>query len=147
MAILVDTNILLRSVQTHHSHYPIVEHAFSVLRANNESLHVAVQNFVEFWAVASRPAGSENGLGMPPETVARELAVLKDLFALLPEPASVFQDWEQLVTAYRVSGKNTHDARLVAVMKAHGIGTILTFNVQDFARYKEITALHPETLA
>ena len=86
-----------------------------MLRANNESLHVAVQNFVEFWAVASRPAGSENGLGMPPETVARELAVLKDLFALLPEPASVFQDWEQLVTAYRVSGKNTHDARLVAV--------------------------------
>jgi predicted nucleic acid-binding protein len=76
-----------------------------------------------------------------------ELAVLKDLFALLPEPASVFQDWEQLVTTYRVSGKNTHDARLVAVMKAHGIGTILTFNVQDFARYREITVLHPETLA
>jgi hypothetical protein len=31
-------------------------------------------------------------------------------------------------------------------MKAHGIGKILTFNVQDFARYKEIEALHPETV-
>jgi predicted nucleic acid-binding protein len=147
MAILVDTNILLRSVQPHHPHYPIVERAFSVLRSNNESLHVAVQNLVEFWAVASRPAGSQNGLGMTPQKVAKELAVLKDLFTLLSEPVSIFQDWEQFVTSYRVSGRNTHDARLVAVMKAHSIGTILTFNVQDFARYKDIAALHPETLA
>jgi hypothetical protein len=28
-------------------------------------------------------------------------------------------------------------------MKAHGIGRILTFNVQDFARFAEIEALHP----
>src|SRR6266568_2194013 len=145
MAILVDTNILLRSVQTHHPHFPIVERAFSVLRANNEILNVAVQNFIEFWAVATRPTGSENGLGMTTDTVNQELDLLKELFPLLPEPVSVFEDWERLVTSYRVSG--THDARLVAVMKAHGIGTILTFNVQDFVRYDGITALHPETLS
>lgn len=48
MAILIDTNILLRSVQTHHPHYAIVEGAFSVLRANNETLNATVQNFIEF---------------------------------------------------------------------------------------------------
>ncbi len=42
---------------------------------------------------------------------------------------------------YRVSGKNAHDARLVAVMKPHGITRILTFNAADFARYPAVTAM------
>ena len=143
MAILVDTNILLRSVQPHHPHYSMVETAFSILRAGNERLNVSVQNLIEFWAVATRPVESENGLGMTPSAAAEELQVLIDLFLLLSEPVSIFDEWQRLVTTYQVSGKSTHDARLVAVMRAHGIGSVLTFNVQHFARYKEIEALHP----
>jgi predicted nucleic acid-binding protein len=146
MAILVDTNILLRSVQTHHPQFASVERAFSVLRAANETLNVTLQNFVEFWAVATRPAGRENGLGMSTETAMQELAVLIDLFPLLPEPRSIFDEWQHLVTTHQVSGKNTHDARLVAAMKANGISRILTLNVQDFARYKDIEVLNPETI-
>ena len=55
----------------------------------------------------------------------------------------MFDEWERLVAMYKVSGKNTHDARRVASMKAHGIAKILTFNDQDFTRYREIAALHP----
>jgi hypothetical protein len=36
MAILIDTNILLRSVQTHHPHYALVERALAALRADKE---------------------------------------------------------------------------------------------------------------
>jgi predicted nucleic acid-binding protein len=146
MALLVDTNILLRSVQTHHPHYAMVERAFAVLRSRDETLNVTVQNFVEFWAVATRPTGSENGLGMTPEDAMKELAVLKDLFPLLPEPSGLFDEWERLVATYRVSGKNTHDARLVAAMNLNGIARILTFNVQDFNRYQDIEALHPQSV-
>jgi predicted nucleic acid-binding protein len=143
MAVLVDTNILL-SLQTHHPHFALVEQAFSVLRNRDEVLCLAVQNLIEFWAVATRPA-SENGLGMTTETATRELAVLKDLFALLPEPDSVFDEWERLVITHHVSGKGTHDARLVAVMKLSKVDRILTFNVADFARYEDVQALHPES--
>jgi predicted nucleic acid-binding protein len=146
MAILVDTNILLRSVQTHHPHYALVEHAFAVLRGRNEILNVAAQNFIEFWAVATRPVGSENGLGMTTDAVTKELSILKDLFPLLPEPDAVFERWEELVTMYRVSGKNTHDAHIVATMRLNGVKEILTFNVADFARYSEISAIYPATL-
>lgn len=72
------------------------------------------------------------------EMVMKELAVLKDLFPLLPESNTLFEEWERLVITYGVSGKTTHDARLVAVMKLNGIGKILTFNVQDFTRYKTL---------
>lgn len=147
MAILVDSNILLRSIQPHHPHFAPVERAFAFLRARQEPLYVAVQNLIEFWAVATRPLGSENGLGMTTEAVARELAAIKDLFPILPEPASIFEQWEHLVTTYRVSGKNTHDARLVAAMKLHGITRILTFNVGDFTRYEGIEAISPQNLS
>jgi predicted nucleic acid-binding protein len=39
-----------------------------------------------------------------------------------------------------------HDARLVATMKTHGVTDLLTFNVEDFARYTGVEARHPETL-
>jgi predicted nucleic acid-binding protein len=146
MAILIDTNILLRSLQPHHPHCAVVERALSALRTRNETLNVTAQNLIEFWAVATRSA-SENGLGVTVEMATRELSVLKRLFSLLPETTPIFEEWERLVTTRRVSGKNTHDARIVAVMNVHGVTRILTFNVQDFARYQDISAVHPETLA
>ena len=87
----------------------------------------------------------ENGLGFTVEQAAEEVNALKRLFVLLPE-APLLQEWERVVTTYRVSGKNTHDARLVAAMIVHRIGSILTFDVQDFARYTEITVVDPKTL-
>lgn len=146
MAVLIDTNILLRLVQPHHPHCAAVERAVSVLRTRNEALNVVAQNLIEFWTVATRPEGSLNGLGMTIDVAMRELAVLKRLFPMLPESQAVYEGWEHLVTTYRVSGKNSHDARLVSAMKVHGIGKILTFNVQDFNRYKDIEVMHPDSL-
>ena len=55
----------------------------------------------------------------------------------------VYSEWKRLVVAYSVMGVQAHDARLVAAMKVYGIERILTFNVQDFLRYKEIEAVRP----
>ena len=146
MNYLIDTNVLLRSVQTHHPQYAAVERSLSVLRTRKESLYVTTQNFVEFWAVATRPPGRENGFGMSLDLATKELTTLVELFPLLPESNRVFEEWRRLVTVYKVSGKSTHDARLVAAMLAAGVLRILTFNVQDFVRYREIEALHPDSI-
>ena len=42
--------------------FSLAERAVSALRTANEVLHVAAQNLIEFWVVATRPEG-ENGLG------------------------------------------------------------------------------------
>ncbi len=70
---------------------------------------------------------------------------LKRLFNLLPE-LSLQSAWEGLVVTHRISGKSTHDARLVAAMIVHRIDSILTFNVQDFIRYNGIAVLDPATI-
>lgn len=145
MAVLLDTNILLRLLQPHHPHCIRAERALNTLRNKNEVLNITAQNLVEFWAAITRPI-DENGLGFTTEQATTEVNTLKKLFVLLPE-MPLLEEWGRLVAAYRVSGKNTHDARLVAAMIVHGVSEILTFNLKDFARYAEIVAVDPKTLA
>jgi predicted nucleic acid-binding protein len=145
MAVLLDTNILLRLAQPHHPSAQVATQTLRALRVRNEVLHITQQNIVEFWAVTTRPIGS-NGLGFSIEQAAAEVETLKRLFALLPE-LPLQNAWERLVVNYGVSGKNTHDARLVAAMVVHGIESILTFNVQDFLRYAEIQVLDVTKIA
>jgi predicted nucleic acid-binding protein len=48
-----------------------------------------------------------------------------------------------LVGTHLVSGKQAHDAHLVAVMLVYAVTDILTFNIADFRRYPGITVLDP----
>jgi predicted nucleic acid-binding protein len=105
---------------------------------------VAAQNLIEFWAAATRPAG-ENGLGMSIEAAMREMTAIKRFFSPLPE-IPLFDEWEQLVAQHSILGRKTHDARLVATMKLQNISHVLTFNVDDFARYQGIVAVDPMTI-
>jgi predicted nucleic acid-binding protein len=51
------------------------------------------------------------------------------------------------VTAHAISGKQVHDARLAAIMEAHGVASILTFNTRDFSRYPGLTATDPAAVS
>jgi predicted nucleic acid-binding protein len=145
MAVLLDTNILIRLMNPQSPQAVIAEGALSALRTSGEELQITSQNLVEFWAVATRPV-AENGLGLSVEQAFKEVSALKSLFVLLPE-IPLQSEWERLVTQYSVSGKGCHDARLVAAMMVHGTLTILTFNMQDFSRYDRITVLDPRAVS
>ena len=143
MSVLIDTNILTRAAQPSHPMHNEALDAVDVLRGRGEELCVVPQNLIEFWAVATRPL-SANGLEMKIAEAQAELGRIKDLFRLLPETPALFSEWESLVVQYGVSGKNTHDARLVAAMNIHGLTQLLTFNVGDFNRYSPaITSVSP----
>ncbi len=59
----------------------------------------------------------------------------------------VFSRWLELVTTHDVKGKQIHDARLAASLKAHNIETLPTLNSDDFKRY-DVNVVHPrEVLA
>jgi hypothetical protein len=59
----------------------------------------------------------------------------------------VHVEWRRLVITHSVAGARVHDARLVAAMRVHAVTHLLTLNTGDFARYREITAVDPKTLA
>lgn len=49
-----------------------------------------------------------------------------------------------MLLSHRVRGVQVHDAHLAAVLEAHGVKHLLTFNTQDFKRYSSLTAVCPE---
>jgi predicted nucleic acid-binding protein len=140
--IFADTNILLRSVQTSDPHFPITRAALTKLRARQEIVCIAPQNLVEFWVVATRPQ-TENGLGFPHTRAASEITMLQGLFQLLPYKPEVLETWKRIVALHGVTGKQAHDAHLVAMMQVHSVMSILTFNTGHFTRFPGITVLNP----
>lgn len=65
------------------------------------------------------------------------------MFVLLPETSAIYLAWEAIVTQHAVSGKPSHDARLVAAMQVHGLTAILTFDQTGFSRFPGIEVVHP----
>jgi predicted nucleic acid-binding protein len=135
---------LLRVVQPDHPDVHYARRSLSILRSKDKTLNIASQNLIEFWAVATRPK-SKNGLGLQGSQARAEIQTMKGLFSVLPE-LPLQNAWQRLVVDHGVSGKSTHDAHLVAAMIVNGIGSILTFNAQDFLRYSEILVLDPRKL-
>jgi predicted nucleic acid-binding protein len=145
MNVLVDTNILLRSLQSPHPLQQIAIEAIAQLRTRDYGICLVPQVIYEFWVVATRPI-EVNGLGFPPDELHNEIADLKERFIFLNDKPTLFTEWERLVQKFQVRGKAAHDARLVASMITHGLKHLLTFNAADFSRYPGLVTLSPEQL-
>ena len=138
MSCVVDTNILVRLVLPHDPLSPVALAAVDELQRRGETLVVAPQNLMEFWAVATRPP-TANGLGFTNDKVLEEIRRMEGLFRVIEQPAETFRRWRQIVETHAVRGRQAFDAHLAAVTTESGLGRIITFNVDDFRRY---TAAH-----
>lgn len=145
MTVLLDTNVLLRLDHNGHAHQTVAREAIQKLANARHSLRTVPQVLYEYWAVATRPAEA-NGLGHSVSDAKRLLSNHKALYPPLRDERGVLERWEELVDQHQVQGKLAHDARLVAAMLRHGIGRVLTFNSQDFARFANVSALDPATV-
>ena len=101
---------------------------------------------VEFWNVATRPK-VRNGFGLSVAEADDEAQLIEGELVFLPDNEQVHREWRRLVVAYGVLGVQVHDAPLVAAMHVHGVTHLLTLNEQDFARYPDITVVHPQKVA
>jgi predicted nucleic acid-binding protein len=145
MIYLVDTNVLLRSIQQVDPMHADAKRATATLTRQDQQLSIVAQNLIEFWAVATRPAVN-NGLALSIDETAQHVAIFKRIFTLLPDTPNIFPEWERLVDQHKVIGRQGHDARLVAAMKVHSVTHLLTFNTDDFKRFSEISVVNPHDI-
>ena len=141
----VDTNVLLRTTDVGDPAQSVAEGAIENLRLSGESLSIFPQNLIEFWAVATRPFAN-NGLGLSVAQAEAQVHKLKAMFVLLDDRPEIYSLWERVVIRYQVTGKQAHDARIVAAMKLHDLSHLLTFNDSDFKRFTEITVVNPSSI-
>ncbi len=133
MPVLLDTNVLVRLANAADAAHATAARAVVELHRRGEVLHITAQNLVEFRGVATRPQAN-NGLGLTVAVSEAKAAAFEASFPLLEETPAVFPAWKSIVTATGVTGKQVHDARLVAVCHVHQIPHLLTFNLGHFAR-------------
>lgn len=139
---LLDTSLLVREVDPVDPLHSEVRRALRSLQDRGDRLCIVPQNLFELWVVCTRPK-SFNGLGLTPDYARHVISRLERAFLLLRDRAEIYDKWLELVSTYGVSGRTAHDVRLVAAMQVHGISSILTYNVRDFARFPHIRVIHP----
>jgi predicted nucleic acid-binding protein len=145
MKVLVDANILLRLDHVSHPHRTIAQFAIERLFDDQHQLRTVPQVLYEYWGVATRPT-TANGLGFSVADAKRMIDDHKELFPPLRDERGILEHREDLITRHEVQGKVAHDARIAAAIMRHGMTHILTLNGSDFARFKEVVAVAPESV-
>lgn len=115
MRVLVDTNILVRSVERRHRLMRTARNALRSLIEQGHELCVSPQNIAEFWNVCTRPT-VVNGLGNSIAATDRLTVHIENFFTILPDTAEIFHHWRRLIVTHEVKGAKVHDARLAAIM-------------------------------
>ena len=72
------------------------------------------------------------------DEVLAQLEAFLPSFAVLDEPAEVADLLCGLVRRHQIRGKRIHDANIVAVMLAHGVHRLATYNRADFSPFDGI---------
>ena len=133
MSTLVDTNVLLRRLEPGHDYHRAAGAATSLLIERGQHLHIAASrspNSGPWRPGRRRRTGSGPTL---PQRHRRSQRSSRPYGLLFSDGAIVYQHWKRLIVERRVTGRRVFDARLVAVMLAHGGAQLLTFNGTDFA--------------
>lgn len=143
--VLLDTNVLLAATdEDRASHH----HALAVLNewpTDGVTLHVSGQVLREYLAVASRPI-EVNGLGLRMEDALTNVEAVLARTTLVDETAAVADQLRELLRFVNCTGRQVHDANVVATMLTHGIGAVVTEDIGDFARFDamvDVIALRP----
>lgn len=131
---VLDTNILLGATDESREDHEDAIAAINVWPASGVVLYTSGQILREYLAVATRPV-DHNGLGMTQPDAVANVRALRERLNLLSEDVKVSERLLELLDTIECRGKQVHDASVVATMLVHGIDTVVTLNVDDFARF------------
>jgi predicted nucleic acid-binding protein len=131
---VLDTNILLAATDESREDHEDAIGAINVWPASGVVLYTSGQILREYLAVATRPV-DHNGLGMTQPDAIANVRALRARLNLLSEDVKVSERLLELLDTIECRGKQVHDANVVATMLVHGIDTVVTLNVDDFARF------------
>lgn len=142
---LLDTNIILRFTNPSDGQHELVTDAVAAILEQGDECYLAPQVLIEMWVVATRPP-DVNGLGWSTTYTRNVIDQLMQRFPIAEEVPQLFLTWLDFVSALKILGKRTHDARIAAMMKTSAISHILTLNPGDFSNIPDINVVHPQEI-
>lgn len=139
---LLDTNVLLEATTPARK---LHQRALTVVNEwPNRGLRLCVSGQVlrEYLVVATR-SSELNGLGLSVAGALANVAAFVDRCRFLTEGRDVHEALRRLLGEVECSGKQTHDANLVATCLANDVKGLVTANVADFQRFGDRIELRP----
>jgi predicted nucleic acid-binding protein len=138
--VMLDTNVLLAATDEGRAEHHDALTILNEWAAGDTTLCTSGQILREYLAVATRSA-EHNGLGLKPADAVSNVRAIRERTAFLVEDARVADRLQGLLADVECGGKQVHDANVIATMLAHGVGTVVTMNVEDFARFERYVSL------
>jgi predicted nucleic acid-binding protein len=137
---MLDTNVLLAATDEGRAEHGGALTVLNEWAGRRTELCTSGQVLREYLAVATRPA-ERNGLGLKVPDAVENVRAIRERTTLLPEDSAVADRLLSLLADIECGGKQVHDANLVATMLVHGVGTVVTMNLDDFARFQQHVSL------
>jgi len=135
-ACVVDTNVLVYSTVSGNPWHQQARQWLATLQGKGLDLCVTTQILREYMVVLTRGTVFEKSFSI--DQVLAQIRALLPSLAVLDEPLASADLLRTLVQRYQICGKNIHDANIVAVMLAHEVRRLATYNQTDFQRFDEI---------
>lgn len=139
---VLDTNVLLAATDQGRAVHARALAALNDWPAAGTTLYTSGQILREYLSVATRPT-QQNGFGMTRSDAVSNVRTLRGRLRHLTENEKVADRLLTLLDDIECTGRQIHDANVVATMLVHGIDTVVTINVGDFTRYTEQVRVVP----
>lgn len=133
--VVIDTNVLLAATDEGRADHDDAIGSLNAWPELGMTLYSSGQILREYLAVTTRPV-AQNGLGITRLDAVANVRRLRTRLHLLAEDEKVADRLLELLDVVECAGKQVHDANVVATALVHGVNTIATLNVADFARFK-----------
>lgn len=130
--LFVDTNILVYASIAESPLHHAARQALAAAQSRYDTLWISSQVIREFLVVLTRPQVFSE---VSRHVVLRQVMDFCQRFEVAEDSVVVRGCLLDLVDKLQISGKQIHDANIVATIQAYGIGTLLTHNTKDFQRF------------
>ena len=140
-AVFIDTNVLIYAKLALSPFHLTAVDRLKELDSQRVHFWVSRQVFREYVSAMSRP-GVLTG-SIPMLSLTADVRDFAGRFEVADEDARTTVHWLSLLEQIPTSGKQVHDANIVATMLANNIYSLLTHNVSDFARFSALISVLP----
>lgn len=141
---IIDANVLVYAMDGGAPQHAASRAVLEAARAEPGTFCVTSQLLCEFYSIVTnaRRVANPRSPVEAADAISRMLVFLR----VLPVPSTAVEGWLDLLRRHPVTGGDVFDLQLVAVMLAHGVSRVYTFNVGDFAAFSELSVREPSAL-
>lgn len=139
--VFIDTNVLVYAAVEDSPFRRLAWQAVEACSASSSPVWISRQVLREYLATMTRPHPDVPAI--PVVTTVRQVLHFESRFRIAEDGPTVTKNLLMILQNVPVSGKQVHDANIVATALAYDIPCILTNNASDFNRFSNLIEIIP----